>query len=116
MPEPDCLFCSIAARRISATFVHEDAEVVAFQDIAPHMPVHIILVPRLHLAGLADLSAETAPLVGRIALVAKNLAETMGIAASGYRLVANCGPDAGQTVHHLHFHLLGGGPMGGKMA
>ena len=116
MPDPDCLFCKIATRRIPATFVHEDDTVVAFRDIAPQVPTHIVLVPREHFAGLNDLTPELAPLVGRVALVAKDLAGRLGIAGSGWRLVANCGPDAGQTIHHLHFHLLGGAPMGGRMA
>ena len=119
MPDPKCLFCRIAAGELPATIVFQDEEVVAFRDIAPNMPVHIVLVPRVHLEGLNDLTPDRAPLVGRLALVAKDLVGTLGIADSGYRLVANCGPDAGQTVPHLHFHLLGGGaigPMGGRMA
>ena len=116
MTDPDCLFCKIAARQIPATFVHEDDEVVAFRDIAPPVPTHLVLMPRAHFAGLNDLTPELAPLVGRVALVARDLAGQMGIAGSGWRLVANCGPDAGQTIHHLHFHLLGGAPMGARMA
>jgi histidine triad (HIT) family protein len=116
MTDPDCLFCKIAARQIPAAFVHEDDEVVAFRDIAPQVPTHVVLVPRAHVAGLNDLTPELAPLVGRVALVAKDLAGQLGIAGSGWRLVANCGPDAGQTIHHLHFHLLGGAPMGARMA
>lgn len=116
MTHPDCLFCKIAAGAIPATVVHQDDEVVAFRDIAPQVPTHIVLVPRVHLAGLNDLTPELAAVVGRIALVAKDLAERQGIAGSGWRLVSNCGPDAGQTIHHLHFHLLGGAPMGGRMA
>ena len=116
MSDPNCLFCRIAERQIPSAIVYEDAEVVAFKDIAPQVPVHVVLVPKSHCAGLADLTPELAPVVGRIALVAKDLAAQLGIAASGYRLVANCGPDAGQTVQHLHFHLLGGAPMGGRMA
>lgn len=116
MPDPNCLFCKIAAREIPATIVHEDDAVVAFKDIAPHAPVHIVLVPREHFSGLDELTPERAPLVGRIALVAKDLAAATGIAAGGYRLVSNCGPDAGQTIHHMHFHLLGGGPMRGRLA
>jgi len=116
MTDPDCLFCKIAARQIPATLVYEDDAVVAFKDIAPHAPVHLVLVPREHFTGLSQLTPERAPLVGRIALVAQDLAGRMGIAESGYRLVSNCGPDAGQTVPHLHFHLLGGAPMGGRLA
>jgi len=112
MTDPNCLFCRIASREIPSSIVYEDADVVAFKDIAPKMPVHIVLVPRTHLAGLDGLTPELAPLVGKVALAAQQLARDLGIARSGYRLLSNCGPDAGQTVAHLHFHLLGGGPMG----
>ena len=112
MPDPQCLFCRIAAGEIPATVVFQEDDVVAFKDIAPQMPVHIVLVPRVHLATLNELTPETAPLVGRIAQVAARLAADLGLQARGYRFLANTGPDAGQTVHHLHFHLLGGGAMG----
>lgn len=115
MTDPDCLFCKIAAKQLPATIVYEDDTVVAFKDIAPHAPVHIVLVPREHFAGLGELTPERAPLLGRIALVAKDLAGQLGIAASGYRLVVNCGPDSGQSVFHLHVHLLGGAPLGLKL-
>jgi histidine triad (HIT) family protein len=116
MHDPDCLFCKIAARQIPATFVHEDDQVVAFKDIAPQVPTHVVLVPRAHVSGLNELTPELAPVVGHIALVAKDLAAKLGVDRGGWRLVSNCGPDAGQTIHHLHFHLLGGAPMGGRMA
>jgi histidine triad (HIT) family protein len=115
MPDPQCLFCKIAAGEIPASIVYQDKDVVAFKDIAPNMPVHIVLVPRVHLAGLNDLTPDLAPLVGQMALAAKKIAADQGVAESGYRFVSNCGPDAGQSVAHLHFHLLGGGPMGGRM-
>ena len=108
MTDPDCLFCKIAAKQLPATIVYEDDAVVAFKDITPHAPVHIVLVPREHFAGLNELTPELAPLLGRIALVAKDLAGQLGIAASGYRLVVNCGPDSGQSVFHLHVHLICG--------
>lgn len=115
MSDPTCLFCRIAAREIPATIVYEDEAVVAFRDIAPQAPTHIILVPRAHVSGLNALTPALAPVVGRIALAAASLAVEEGCAESGWRLVSNCGPDAGQTVFHLHFHLLGGRPMAGKM-
>lgn len=115
MSDPNCIFCNIAAGRIPAIFVHEDEDVVAFRDIAPQAPTHIVIIPRAHLEGLNALTPELAPLAGKLALVAGKLAAAEGCAASGWRLVSNCGPDAGQTVFHLHFHLLGGRPMGGKM-
>jgi histidine triad (HIT) family protein len=116
MSDPQCLFCRIASGQIPATIVFQDEEVVAFKDINPHAPVHIVLVPRVHLAGLNELTPELAPLVGRLALVARSLAAELGIAESGYRFLSNCGPDAGQSVAHLHFHLLGGQHMGSKLA
>jgi len=116
MTDANCLFCRIAAGEIPATVVYQDDEVVAFRDIAPQMPVHIVLVPRTHFSGLDGLTAQTAPLIGKLALAAQRIAGELGVAESGYRFISNCGPDAGQTVHHLHFHLLGGGPMGGRMA
>ena len=116
MTDPDCLFCKIAAKEIPSTMVYEDDELVVFMDIAPQTPVHLVLVPRAHVTGLAELTEELAPVVGRIAVVARDLADQLGVAESGYRLVTNNGPDAGQTVPHLHFHLLGGKPMGGRLA
>jgi len=89
--------------------------VIVFKDISPQVPVHVLIVPKLHLSGLDALTESHKELVGHIALVAQRLAKDLGVATSGYRLVANCGPDAGQTVFHLHFHLLGGAPLGGRM-
>lgn len=88
---------------------------IVFKDISPQVPVHVLIVPKLHLSGLDALTESHKELVGHIALVAQRLAKDLGVATSGYRLVANCGPDAGQTVFHLHFHLLGGAPLGGRM-
>ena len=116
MSHPQCLFCRIASAEIPAAIVYQDEDVVAFKDIAPQAPVHIVLVPRVHLAGLSELTPATAPLVGKLARVAQQLASEVGITDSGYRFLSNCGPDAGQTVQHLHFHLLGGAPMAGRMA
>jgi histidine triad (HIT) family protein len=107
----DCLFCMIIAGKIPGAIVHEDEKVVAFEDINPQAPVHILIVPRKHIRGTSDLDAGDAALVGHIHLVAGKLAAEKGIAKSGYRLVCNCGPHAGQAVDHIHFHLLGGRPM-----
>ena len=115
MTESDCIFCKIAAGKIPVEPVYEDDEIVAFRDIAPQAPVHVILIPRIHLEGLNALLAEQASLVGRLALVAQGLAQKLGVAQSGWRLLSNCGADAGQTVPHLHFHLLGGRALGGKL-
>ena len=116
MSDPTCLFCRIIAREIPAAIVFEDEDVVAFKDIAPQAPVHLVLVPKVHLEGLNALTPDLAPLVGKLALAARGLAQEHGCAGSGWRFLSNCGPDAGQTVHHLHFHLLGGKPMAGRLA
>jgi histidine triad (HIT) family protein len=107
----DCIFCKIAAREIPASIVHEDDEVVAFRDVHPEAPVHLLIVPRRHVASLAEAADADGALLGRILLAARDLAVSEGIDASGWRLVTNRGPGAGQTVLHLHFHLLGGRGM-----
>jgi histidine triad (HIT) family protein len=104
----DCIFCKIAAKQIPAKLVHEDAEVVAFRDINPVAPTHILIIPREHIETVNDLTPEHAAIVGKLHLVAKQLAVKEGISERGYRLVLNCGPEAGQAVFHLHLHLLGG--------
>jgi histidine triad (HIT) family protein len=115
MSDPNCIFCKIASKQIPSSIVHEDEQVVAFKDIAPQVPVHLLIVPKVHVAGLDALTEAHKELVGHIALVAQKLAKDLGVASGGYRLVANCGPNAGQTVFHLHFHLLAGAPMAGRM-
>jgi histidine triad (HIT) family protein len=92
--------------------VYEDAEVLAFHDIRPRAPVHVLVIPKRHIPTAGDLTDTDVMLAGRLLLVARNVAAELGIAASGYRLVNNCGGDAGQTVWHLHLHVLGGRPMG----
>jgi histidine triad (HIT) family protein len=105
------LFCRIAAGAIPATIVHEDELIVAFRDIAPQAPTHILLIPRQHLASVADVADGDGALLARLMTVAVHLAAADGVDASGFRLVTNTGPDAGQSVAHLHWHLLGGRPM-----
>ena len=107
----DCLFCAIARGDIPSTQVHADDLVVAFRDIAPRAPTHILLIPREHLVSAAELTEEHGPLLGRLFAVGAELARSEGIADGGYRLVSNIGPWGGQTVDHLHFHLLGGRPF-----
>jgi histidine triad (HIT) family protein len=104
----DCLFCRIAAGEVPSTVVHQDDLIVAIRDIAPQAPTHLLLMPRHHIGSAADLTEADAPLLGRIAAVAADLARQEGVAAAGYRLVSNVGRAGGQTVDHLHFHLLGG--------
>ena len=111
MVDPDCLFCRIALGQIPASIVHEDELIVAFRDIAPQAPTHMLLIPRVHLASVAELGAHHTELLARLVTVAARLAADAGLDRSGYRLVANTGPDAGQSVAHLHLHLLGGRPM-----
>ena len=111
----DCLFCRIIRREIPATIVHEDDQILAFKDIFPQAPVHLLIVPKRHCDGLNDLDDEVLAVVPRILQVAAKLATDQGVSESGWRVLANCGEHAGQTVFHLHFHLLGGKVLGGKL-
>ena len=104
----DCVFCKIVAGEIPSDTVYEDEEIIAFRDINPKAPVHIIIIPRKHIATLSDLSEADSALVGRLAAVANKLAKKEGIAERGYRVFINCGKEGGQVVPHLHMHLVGG--------
>ena len=106
--EPDCLFCRITAGEIPAEIVHEDDLVVAFRDISPKAPTHVLLIPRRHISSAAELGAQDGEMLGRLFSVAAQVARDAGVAERGYRLVTNVGTGAGQSVFHLHFHLLGG--------
>ncbi|MEJ7747880.1 MAG: histidine triad nucleotide-binding protein [Candidatus Limnocylindrales bacterium] len=106
-----CLFCRIATGELPANRLHEDDQVVAFRDIAPAAPTHILLIPRRHLASALELSEDDGPLLARLFTVAADLARREGIAEAGFRLVANVGAWGGQSVDHLHLHLLGGRPL-----
>ncbi len=108
----ECIFCKIAQGEIPAEVVHETDQLVAFRDLNPQAPTHILVIPRKHIATLNDLEAEDAELMGRLYLAAKEIAAAEGIAERGYRTVVNCNPEAGQTVFHIHLHLLGGRSMG----
>ena len=107
----DCIFCKIAAKEIPAKLVYEDREVVAFRDINPVAPTHILIIPRAHVETINDLKPEHNQLVGKLHLVAGELARREQLSERGYRLVWNCGPDAGQAVFHIHLHLVGGRKM-----
>ena len=107
----DCLFCKLIAGQIPATIVDQNDHVVAFKDITPQAPTHVLVVPRRHIASLNDLSAEDDALVGEMVRTAASIAKQNGHAERGYRTVFNCNADAGQTVFHLHLHLLGGRKM-----
>ena len=108
----DCIFCKIAAGTLPAKLVHEDEEVVAFRDLNPQAPVHVLVIPRRHIATVNDLQAADAELVGKLFLVAQKVARAEVVAEPGYRLVMNTNAQAGQSVFHIHLHLLGGRPMG----
>ena len=107
----DCLFCKIIDRAIPASIVYEDERILAFSDINPQAPTHILVVPKRHIASLNDLSAEDDLLVGELVRRAAAIAASRGISAGGYRTVFNTNRDAGQTVFHIHLHLLGGRSM-----
>lgn len=107
----DCLFCRIAAGEISADEVYEDDQVVAFRDINPQAPVHLLVIPRRHIASLSEAEEREQDLLGHLCSVAAQIAKQEGLTASGYRVVINSGPDSGQEVNHLHLHVLGGRKM-----
>jgi histidine triad (HIT) family protein len=111
----DCLFCKIINREIPSTIVYEDDKVLAFNDIHPAAPVHVVIIPKVHIASVNDLTVENAAVVVDMHLAAKKIAQKFGIEKRGYRLINNCGPDAGQTVLHLHYHLIGGLTLGAKI-
>jgi histidine triad (HIT) family protein len=108
----DCLFCKIAAGEIPAEKVKEADDWIAFRDISPQAPTHILIIPREHIATLNDIAPGNDALLGKLFLAAKQIAAEEGIAESGYRAVVNCNADAGQAVFHIHMHLLGGREMG----
>lgn len=105
---PECVFCLIVAGRIPGDIVYEDDELLAFKDINPEAPVHILIVPKRHIPSVMDLKDSDMALISKIYNVARKLASDFDIAKSGFRIVTNCGKDGGQSVGHLHFHLLGG--------
>lgn len=107
----DCLFCKIAAGTIPAKLLYQDDNIVAFEDINPQAPHHKIIVPRKHIATVNDLTTADGELIGQMTLVATKLAKELGIAEKGYRLVMNCNAAGGQTVFHIHMHLIGGRSM-----
>lgn len=107
----DCIFCKIIAGEIPSTNVYKDDQVTAFRDINPAAPTHILIVPKKHIDSINVLTVDDEPLIGHLFFIAKQLAEQEGIAEPGYRLVINTGAEAGQTVDHVHLHLLGGRQM-----
>ncbi len=111
----DCLFCKIAAGEIPSTKVYEDETILAFRDIAPAAPTHILVIPKAHISGCDGVTAENCGVVAHIFETIPQIAAAEGL-TGGYRVVSNCGPDAGQTVPHLHFHILGGKQLRLEMA
>lgn len=108
----DCLFCKIVAGEIPATRIYEDDEVIAFNDINPQAPTHALIIPRKHIATLNDAEENDKSVLGAMSLAAAKIAQQEGFALSGYRTVMNANNDGGQTVYHIHLHLLGGKPLG----
>ena len=111
----NCLFCKIIAGDIPSTKVYEDETVLAFRDIAPQAPTHILVIPKAHIGSVAEINADNSHVVAHIFEVIPAIAKAEGL-ENGYRVVSNCGDDAGQTVHHLHFHILGGKKLALEMA
>jgi histidine triad (HIT) family protein len=111
----DCVFCQIAAGKIPSDIVYQDEELIAFRDINPQAPKHLLIIPRKHIASLADLSPAELPLIGSMVALAHRLAREEGITDNGYRLVVNYGEWGGQVVKHLHLHLLGGKKLSDRL-
>ena len=108
----DCLYCKIIRREIPSTIVYEDQRVIAFRDINPQAPTHVLVIPRRHIASLNELSVEDDQLLGEVVRRASLIAKDLGLSATGFRTVFNTGRDAGQTIFHIHLHLLGGRAIG----
>lgn len=111
----DCIFCKIIKKDIPSDIVYEDENVLAFKDINPQMPIHILVIPKKHITSIIDLKNEDELLVGKIFTVINKIAKDIGIDKTGFRIISNCGENAGQTVKHLHFHILAGEKMGEKI-
>jgi histidine triad (HIT) family protein len=111
----ECIFCRIVAGEVFSDIVYQDEDFLAFRDILPKAPTHVLIIPKTHITSAAELTEGQQNLVGRLIIIAKNLAEKEGIARKGYRLVINCGPEGGQVVPHLHLHLIGGRQMDARL-
>nr|WP_310889491.1 histidine triad nucleotide-binding protein [Clostridium estertheticum] len=108
MEKEDCLFCKIIKKQIPSEMLYEDDKVIVIKDISPQAPVHVIIIPKQHIDNLNCLTKDQSEIIGHIFMVVTKVVQTLGIAKSGYRIVSNCGEQGGQTVQHIHFHLLGG--------
>ena len=111
----NCIFCKIASKEISSTVVYEDDKVLAFKDINPVAPIHILIIPKQHISSIKELNSANGQIIIDVHMAANKVAELLGISDSGYRLINNCGADAGKTVFHLHYHLIGGKVLGPKI-
>ncbi len=111
----ECIFCRIAAGEVPSDIVYQDEDFLAFRDILPKAPTHVLIIPKTHITSVAELTEEQQELAGRLVIIGKNLAENEGIAKKGYRLVINCGTEGGQLVPHLHLHLIGGRKLDAKL-
>lgn len=111
----DCIFCKIINKEIPSKIVYEDDEVLAFEDIAPQAPVHIVIIPKKHIAKITEIEKEEEALIGKIYSVINKIAREKQIAEEGFRVIINCGENGGQEVKHIHFHLLGGKKLSGKI-
>lgn len=108
----NCLFCKIVEGSIPSNKVYEDERFLAFHDIQPAAPTHVLIIPKKHIGSMNEVAPEDFVLIGEMHRIAQDLAGKLGIAESGYRLINNCGPDSGQAVQHIHYHLLGGAKLG----
>ena len=111
----DCVFCKIIRKEIPSEIVYEDDEIIAFRDIQPAAPIHILVIPKKHIPSLLELREEDKELIGNIHLCINKIAKQEGIDKNGFRIIVNCGEDAGQEVKHLHYHVLAGKKLGGKI-
>lgn len=110
-----CIFCKIVNKELPAKIEYEDEKYIAFYDINPKAPIHLLIIPKIHLENLNDVDESNIKMIADMSLIAKNLAKKLGIDQSGYRVVINNGPDSGQEVYHIHMHVLGGSFLGSKL-
>ncbi len=108
----NCLFCKIVEGSIPSSKVYEDERFLVFRDIQPAAPVHVLIIPKKHIGSMNEVAPEDFVLIGEMHRIAQDIAKQLGVAESGYRLINNCGPDSGQAVQHIHYHLLGGAKLG----
>lgn len=111
----DCIFCKIIKREIPSNIVYEDDGIIAFKDIQPAAPIHILVIPKKHIPSLVEIEKEDEAVIGKIYTIINKIAEEQGVKEKGYRVIVNCGKDGGQEVGHLHFHLLAGKKLGEKI-